>query len=223
MMLRSTDYSSSFRRLRNGRPPLFRGLGKSRSKSEVQRKDCLNGNILTESSLDDRSNQSRPTPKLKTRMIKPFQQFLQKKNSSASMGDNNSLIDTYTPLHSESTDSTAHDTNDTAGMFGACGAMPIHPTSPQEDDRIQNLQKQLHELQSQVHDLNDELDHVYVEKEDAISKIDMMINVSKKTKNIVNHTELEEIRMMLTVEGAETTFTEDTTVRPFYKGFCGCA
>lgn len=91
------------------------------------------------------------------------------------------------------------------------------PKTPQDDvDHVTSL----HELQSQVLSLNDELDHVYMERRDALNALGKLIDVSNSAA--MDHTELEEIRMMLTAECPESTFTS-STMRPFYSRMCyGC-
>ena len=113
-----------------------------------------------------------------------------------------------------------------AGVCGVAVAENLtpRPISPQDNvDHVTSLQKQLHELQSQVVSLNDELDHVYMERKDALNALGKLIDVSKSNQAAaMDHTELEEIRMMLTAECPESTFTS-STVRPFYSRMCyGC-
>lgn len=186
-------------KLRKWKKPFFRGKKKSRSESGSQRKDCLNDNILTEQAPVEQSSQHRYIPKLKTTMTRPFQ-FLQKKSSSESTAENSLVV----PSNEAPVNNTKDAKNKTRMFGGVCGqaaaeTMNPRPESPppRVDDRIEAMLKQLHELQGQVYDLNHELDFVHVEKEDAISKLDKMINQSK-TKKGVDHTDLEEIRMILT-------------------------
>ena len=111
-------------------------------------------------------------------------------------------------------------------MCGVAAAEHLtpRPISPQDDvDHVTSLQKQLNELQSQVLSLNDELDLVYMERKDDLNALGNLIDVSKSSQAAaVDHTELEEIRMMLTAEFPQSTFTS-STVRPFYSRMCyGC-
>ena len=105
--------------------------------------------------------------------------------------------------------------------MAAAETLTPRPISPQVD-HVTSLQKQLRELQNQVLSLNDELDHVYMERKDALNALGKLIDVSKSNQATVMDTELEEIRMMLTAECPESTFTS-STVRPFYSRMCyGC-
>ncbi|KAL7544077.1 hypothetical protein ACHAXR_013508 [Thalassiosira sp. AJA248-18] len=221
MFDKKSDSLMNSSRLMNGSRSLFR--------TKPMRKECLNGNILTEQALEEAptvaSTKSNHTlhSKLKTKMTKPFHS-LRKKNSSSATGEN-SLIVPYTSVPPDRSISKAQDTSDATSMFGVCGQVAF-PTSAQPDEdnngRIESLQKQLRFLQGQIHDLNEELDHVYIEKEDAVSKLDRMIE-SKKNDGVDHELVpgLEEIRFMLTAEGTETTITQ-STVRPFYTKLCSC-
>ena len=138
----------------------------------------------------------------------------------------NSLV---LPTAPNSDDALVGGSNDMSRWAGVCGVaaaenLTPRPISPQDDvDHVTSLQRQLRELQNQVLSLNDELDHVYMERKDALNALGKLIDVSKSNQAAaMDHTELEEIRMMLTAECPESTFTS-STVRPFYSRMCyGC-
>ena len=111
-------------------------------------------------------------------------------------------------------------------MCGVAAAEHLtpRPISPQDDvDHVTSLQRQIQELQRTVLSLNDELDHVYMERKDALNALGNLIDVSKSSQAAaIYDNELEEIRMMLTAECPGSTFTS-STVRPFYSRMCyGC-
>ena len=134
----------------------------------------------------------------------------------------NSLV---LPTAPNSDDALVGGSNDMSRWAGVCGVaaaenLTPRPISPQDDvDHVTSLQRQLRELQNQVLSLNDELDHVYMERKDALNALGKLIDVSKSNQATVMDTELEEIRMMLTAECPESTFTS-STVRPFYSRMC---
>lgn len=230
-MLKRPETSSISSGRKKGMPSFLRG------KSRRQSKDCLNGNILTDAveqapsyQSDEQSNQSRFS-KL-TSVIKSFKNRKNKtsrKNSAAAVSEKSLVLPTDRVL------GNAQDNQESATIFGICGdesilgAMPATGALTQrEDSRVESLERELHALQVQVHDLNEELDCVYTEKEDVVTKLDKIIRESKlkkkkwrvpgERKALVP--ELEEIRLILTAEETEISLTE--TVKPFYCSLCSC-
>lgn len=200
--LKSESFRCSFRQLMNEKPTLLRRGGKQKRKpdpeSESQTKDLLNDNILT----SDRS------PNLNTKMIKPLKHLMKIKSghaSSLSLGTN-SLLDTTTV--------TQDIAMETGGFLSACGAIPPSP----RNDRIKELEMQLGHMKSQVIDLNEELKHVYEEKEDAMLKLNRMIRGSN-ARRIDHKAELEEVRLILTELTMDSALTEDDS--PCF--LCGCS
>ena len=104
-------------------------------------------------------------------------------------------------------------------LFGMCGAtenISYRPISPQEQ---QELLSQLDEYKQQVHLLSEELEEVNREKETAVERLDKLMN----TKTMLNpvQLELEDIRLMLSIEGEGLSTLSSQTI-PFYTRMCSC-
>ncbi|KAL7553285.1 hypothetical protein ACHAWF_017102 [Thalassiosira exigua] len=230
--------SSTRRRLR-----FFRGRGKYKDKVETQEKECLNENILTVGALQEerygargaqeRAPENEPErargasddgvkSKRTTKLNRPFQ-FLRKKKGSASVDDNDTfMVDTYP---TNGTADNQQDEGKVGGVFGMCGhaaadVMTRPAPSQEKEEHVQDLQNHLLELQNSCERMNDELDRAHAEKEDATRLINKMIHLSKARASFDMEESLQEVKMILTADGGETTFSHSTVTRPCAMRFC---
>ena len=185
----------------------------SKSERGVQRKECLNENILTqERVVVQPANLPREHSKLKTKISERFKSFhfTQMKRSSASRGN------LTVPLP-EGEPGDAGWAEHASDMFGeVCAAHDLDTVHTEESShagiRIEKLQVQLNKMQKQMSKLTKELDHVHSEKLDLVILLEKLMR-SAESKTGLDNAKLEKVRTFLTAaEGtiirSESTLTD---------------
>lgn len=188
-----------------------------KSNSESDRKALLNDNILTENPpIDPPLHDVRVPNRMTQSIMSPFQ-FMSKGSKSISSGSTKTESLMYSYIDSD--DLSGEQCRNTS-VFSVFQCKSPEDEREELLARIDKLQRKLKKTNEVVASLHNELDTVYVQKDEAVRKLDLLMKKSNKAE-VTGHEELKEIHLMLSGLSEKSEITVESAL-VHNNAWCAC-